>query len=58
MKKLVKILIKILLIFIFFFLLVGLIENVFDMEVENYMIYMLFALIAGTLGWYSKSNEK
>ena len=58
MSRFLKMLIKIILIFAFFFLLVGLIENVFDMEVENYMIYMLFALIAGTLGWYSKNSEK
>ncbi len=61
MTRLLKTILKIILIFAFFYVIVALIENVFNTEVEPYMIYMLFIIVASSLGWTAnkvKSNKK
>ena len=58
MGRFLKTIIKIILIFLFFYILVSFIENVFDIEVEPYMIYMLFIIVAASAGWTFKQKKK
>lgn len=58
MVRLLKTLFKITVIFLFFYVLVAFIENVLNVEVEPYMIYMLFIIIASTIGWTIKQKKE
>ena len=57
MARLLKTILKVVLIFLFFYILVAFIESVFDIEVEPYMIYMMFILVASTVGWTIKKSK-
>ena len=54
----IKSIIKIIFIFLIFYLIVMFIENVFEVEVEPYMIYMMFILVASSMGWLTKKNKQ
>ena len=58
MVRYIKILIKIILIFLFFYLVVIAIENIFNVEVDSYMIYALFIIVASSMGWLTNNNKK
>jgi hypothetical protein len=57
MSRVLKTILKIFLIFLFFYVLVAFIESVFNIEVEPYMIYMLFIMVASTVGWTVKKQN-
>ncbi len=57
MKRFLKIIIKIILIFLFFYILVAAFESIFDMEVEPYMIFAFFIITAASLGWTEKQKK-
>ena len=57
MVRFLKTILKIILIFLFFYLVVAFLESVFDIEVEPYMIYMLFIVVASTIGWTVKKSQ-
>ena len=58
MIRILKIIIKIILIFLLFYIVVAFIENVFDIEVEPYMIYMMFIIVASSMGWLDYKGKK
>jgi len=57
MVRFLKTTFKIIVIFLFFYTVVAFIENVLDFEVEPYMIYMLFIMVASTVGWTVKKAK-
>ena len=58
MIRLLKTIFKILVIFLFFYILVAFIESVLDVEVEPYMIYMLFIIVASSMGWINYKGKE
>jgi len=57
MKRLLQTIVKILLIFIFFYVLFSFVENILNIEVEPYMIYSIFIIVAASLGWTAKKGK-
>jgi|LGVE01.1.fsa_nt_gb hypothetical protein len=47
---------KILLIIVVSILAVGFVENVLDIEIEPYYLFMIFILVASSLGYYRSSK--
>ncbi len=57
MDKIVKIIIKIVLIFGFLYIFVSFLEFVFDIEIDPYYIYMSFIMMAGSMGWLTRKHR-